>query len=226
MFTGPGNPTTGTDDAEWRPAAGETAFRLEQLQDLHPLDAQIGHWPKQTAPALLQALLFPPISPPALAGTTKPATFAILDAAKLPFLPQRLDGSGLQHCSLFDGETAEDLRDVAPYLVELEPENDFTRRIFTASGQPGDLAMQEPGLICRAPAALDQMRRHFRRFTRVQNDQGDWIYFRYWERSLFLALRASLSLPASQRFFAAASLWVFPSFPQRRAWLVHHAGAA
>ena len=44
-------------------------------------------------------------------------TYAILDGAQVPELPQRLYTSGLNSVCLYRGEIPDDLAQVAPYLV-------------------------------------------------------------------------------------------------------------
>ena len=44
-------------------------------------------------------------------------TYAILDAAKAPGLPELLAASELEHRCLFKGDTYEELKDVAPWIV-------------------------------------------------------------------------------------------------------------
>ncbi|RCW77727.1 DUF4123 domain-containing protein, partial [Paracoccus lutimaris] len=45
-----------------------------------------------------------------------------------------------------------------------------------------------PGIYVRAHGTLDDMWRHFRKFTRVQDESGKWYYFRFWEQGTLGAL--------------------------------------
>ena len=57
-------------------------------------------------------------------------TYAILDGAQVPELPQRLQPSGLDHVCLYLGEIPDDLAQVAPYLVALKRDDRFTAWIL------------------------------------------------------------------------------------------------
>lgn len=148
---------------------------VTEITEVVPLDQQIGIWPKQYLPKALAGPLFED------APDTKRRTYAIIDAAKAPLLLDRLQESELAYRCLFLGQAEKDLADVAPYLIELKPENDFTRRLFTKSVRASDLWDQQPGIFLRSSAPLDAVWKHLRKFTRVQNDAGEWMYFRFWD---------------------------------------------
>jgi len=52
--------------------------------------------------------------------------FAILDGASAPGLLSKLDEYRPEYECLYRGELAPDLQEVAPYLVQLEPQSPFT----------------------------------------------------------------------------------------------------
>ncbi len=90
-----------------------------------------------------------------------------------------LETSGLRYQSLFQGEAQEELGEHAPYLVELKDVNDFTRRLFTGSEGVGGLWEKELGIFIRSRTGFDALRKHLRKFTQVQNEEGKWFYFRF-----------------------------------------------
>ena len=53
-------------------------------------------------------------------------TYAVLDGAQVPELPQRLHTSALDYVCLYRGEIPDDLAQVAPYLVALKHDDRFT----------------------------------------------------------------------------------------------------
>jgi hypothetical protein len=156
--------------------AGAHRLQITKIAGVSPLDNQLGVEPKKTVPDALREVLF--------GGPL--ATYAILDAAKGAGLPVMLADSGLAHRCLFKGEALEDLGDVGPWLVRLEETHDFTRRLFTKGDAPWQMWDKEPGIYVRSAATLDELWRHFRKFTRVQDEVGKWYYFRFWEQK-FLA---------------------------------------
>ncbi|RCW86791.1 DUF4123 domain-containing protein [Paracoccus lutimaris] len=170
-----------------RAAAGFPA--TETIGGVRPLDAQLGIWPKKTVPDALYPWLFGPAGQTAdAAGQPEPAedsppmnSFALLEAARAPQLPELLDRSELEWCSLFSGKAAQELREVAPYLVRISDDSRFTRCLFSNAGMPDDLWDAAPGIFLRSRKSLAELRRQFRRFTRIQQESGKWYYFRFWE---------------------------------------------
>src|SRR5205085_11474731 len=56
--------------------------------------------------------------------------FAVLDGASAPGLVKSLYEHEPEYCCLYRGELAPDMATVAPYLVRLEPENEFTELVL------------------------------------------------------------------------------------------------
>ncbi|MEP3892387.1 MAG: DUF4123 domain-containing protein [Litorimonas sp.] len=142
---------------------------------MKPLDEQFGVAVLKTVPDALYEPLF------GQPDDTPLHTYAILDAAKFPNLPELLEVSGLVHRCLFKGDAFDELKDVAPWIVQLEDGNAFTRNLFTQTDAPWHLWDAEAGIYVRSGGTLDDMWKHFRKFTRVQDEQGKWFYFRFWE---------------------------------------------
>jgi hypothetical protein len=181
----PMTPLTGTE----APAGQDQAcLQIKEIGPIAPFDTQFGIHPKKTVPDNLRDAIFGALDPTeaerAVCGEHLPplATYAVLDAAVMPYLlTSLLDSSGLRYRSLFQGEAQEDLSEYAPYLVELEEDHDFTRRLFTGPKGVGGLWENKLGIILRSRATLKALRNHLRKFTRVQDDKGKWHYFRFWE---------------------------------------------
>ncbi len=84
-----------------------------------------------------------------------------------------LEGSGLQYQSLFQGKTQEEIGEHAPYIVRLEDGNDFTRKLFTGAKGINGLWEKELGIFIRSRATLPELRKHFRKFTKVQDEHAN-----------------------------------------------------
>ncbi|MFV0410751.1 MAG: DUF4123 domain-containing protein [Paracoccus sp. (in: a-proteobacteria)] len=175
-------------------------LQIKTIEGVEPLDRQIGMFPKKTVPDTLRDILFgQPISTVTGNKTAYAAavplvqTYAILDAAKVANLPELLERSGLEHRCLFKGNAYDELKNVAPWIVRLEEDNAFTRHLFTSSDAVWHLWDKEPGIYIRAQRTLDDVWRHFRKFTRMQDERGKWYYFRFYEGSAFLSLAKTLS---------------------------------
>lgn len=187
---GPMTPLRGAD-TPWEEA--QNWLHVQELGPITPLDAQFGVHPKKSVPNALQDALFgqpePSEAERAAFGDAPLATYAVLDAAKMPYLlTGLLQSSGLRYQSLFQGEAQEELGEYAPYLVELKDGNDFTRRLFTGPKGIGGLWEKELGIFIRSRADFDALRRHLRKFTKVQDENGKWFYFRFWEGKYWLAI--------------------------------------
>ncbi|MDP0925656.1 DUF4123 domain-containing protein [Paracoccus onubensis] len=167
---------------------------IETIENVEPLDRQFGISPKKTVPDVLREVIFgqpEPTQPEIEIAGGDPAnvpsmqTYAILDAAKVTNLPELLGASGLEHRCLFKGNAYDDLKDVAPWLVRLEEGNDFTRRLFTGPDGINGLWDKEPGIYVRSRGILDEIFRHFRKFTRLRDKKDQWRYFRFWDPEFF-----------------------------------------
>ena len=163
---------------------------IEEIEGVEPLDLQFGVHPRKTVPDRLYEPLFGQPEPSdaeigqyGSAEAVPPMrTYAILDAAKMPYLLTGfIERSELPYQCLFQGKAAEELKEHAPYLVELTEDNDFTAKLLTGPKGVNGLWEKELGVYVRSRAEFAEVRKHFRKFTRVQDEQGKWYYFRFWE---------------------------------------------
>lgn len=202
-----------------RQGASESYLTIAEFRDVEPLDAQFGVWPLKTAPDSLIEPLFGQPDPTEAeikhyGGIDKVPpmrTYAILDAAKVFGLVEMIDASGLEHRCLFKGNAAEDYRDVAPYLVEIEQDNSFTRTLFTHHpDQPQEMTSvhmwhKEPGIYIRSRYTFEHLWKHFRKFTRLYSKETDsWRYFRFYEPNIVGSMIASFNEEAFEKFGAVS----------------------
>jgi hypothetical protein len=196
----------------------DPVLQTKQIEGVVPLDAQFGVDQFKTVPDALYEPLFgqPDTTEVTLAtaggdlGKVPPLqTYAILDAAKVVSLPEMLEASGLEHRCLFKGAAYDEMRDVAPWIVRLEEGNSFTRNLFTRSDVPWHMWDSEPGIYLRSIGTLDDMWKHFRKFTRVQDEDEKWFYFRFWEPNAFVQL---LTQPDTARLLTSPNGCVFYCF--------------
>lgn len=175
----------------------EQPLRIKTFENVAPLDAQLGVFPKKTVPDVLHDIMFGLPEPTAaeigMAGGNAAAvppmqTYAVLDAIKIANLPELLEDSGLEHRCLFKGDAHDELKDVAPWVVRLDQDSSFTRNLFTRSDAPWHLWDCEPGVYIRSRGTLDDMWRHLRKFTRLRDEGGAWLYFRFWQADILLDL--------------------------------------
>ncbi|NHF73785.1 DUF4123 domain-containing protein [Paracoccus xiamenensis] len=186
------------------PESEPPVLRIETIEGVKPLDRQIGLFPKKTVPETLYDALFGQPAPTSVefdAAGGNPAavppmqTYAILDASKIPNLPELLEDSRLVYRCLFKSGAYDELKDVAPWVLRLEEGNSFTRNLFTRSDAPWHVWDREPGIYIRARRDLDEMWRHFRKFTRIKDETGKWFFQRFWEPRMIRDYAESSSSP-------------------------------
>lgn len=102
-------------------------------------------------------------------------TFAVLDGASVLGLLNQLDKYKPEFICLYRGELKPDLAEAAPYLVRLQPENDFTDWLLTKGWG------RHWGIFAIADADLQGMRQHFRRLLTVYDEKGKPLLFRFYD---------------------------------------------
>ncbi len=105
--------------------------------------------------------------------------FAILDAARHASIYPAVQSCRLEWVSLYLGKVAKEIEEVAPYLVKLEKEDPFTKNVI-ANGWADHW-----GIYFWAPAELAEVRKHFRKFLTVKDEDGNELVFRYYDPRIF-----------------------------------------
>lgn len=60
---------------------------------------------------------------------------------------------------------------------------------------------KEPGIYIRSRASLDELWKHFRKFTRVQNVHSKWYYWRFWDSKNLPTVLKALGSKEIRKFF-------------------------
>lgn len=127
--------------------------------------------------------------------------FLVVDAASdpsiFPFLYAHQDELTVQ--SLYKGEAAAELAEVAPYLLALD-ENDGPARKFVAQGWGHHRFI----LLCTA-AGFDDMRQHLRKLTFAQMPDGEAVLFRFYDPRVTRIFLPTCDGAQLARFFGPAS---------------------
>jgi hypothetical protein len=101
--------------------------------------------------------------------------YCLLDAACDKAIPSLLALAQEQKQCLYEGRTATELADWAPYLVRLEADAPFTRALLDLGWGKGWAS------YFTSYAPFDEIRHHFRRFLMVQVEGGEEVYFRFYD---------------------------------------------
>lgn len=110
-------------------------------------------------------------------GDEARALYMIVDAARdpglYPGLLAREEEADMR--SLYQGDTASELAEVAPYLVRL------ARGSAVADWLVGEGWGRGWGILVQADGDIDAVRRHFRKFTIVNGEGGAAYLFRFYD---------------------------------------------
>jgi Domain of unknown function (DUF4123) len=112
---------------------------------------------------------------PGLPPIESTARVCLVDAARVHGLAARLEEQGAEAQSLYAGPAGDELADVAPWIVTLEPGSPFAKWFF------GSAWGQSAGVVVAADADPDELRTHFRRFLTVMDETGKSLYFRFYD---------------------------------------------
>jgi Domain of unknown function (DUF4123) len=103
------------------------------------------------------------------------SVFAVLDGAAIPNLLPVLYRIRPPFECLYRGELNPDMAEVAPYLVQLEPASEFTQWVLTQGWG------KSWGIFVSTKADLTTLRRHFRAFLTVHDENGRPLLFRFYD---------------------------------------------
>lgn len=108
-------------------------------------------------------------------GQGQGSFYAILDAARDPIIYSRLAVSGNRKVCLFIGDQAREMATVAPYLVELDKTDSFTRWVLE-NGWGNSW-----GIFVKSDATFIKLRNSLRTFLRAADEDGKTFFFRYYD---------------------------------------------
>lgn len=112
-------------------------------------------------------------------GETPFQLYVILDAARDNRIYPKLADSDVDCVPLHRGEKAKELATVGPYLVKLERDHLFTAWLFNNGWG------KSWGILLESPAELNELKRHFQTFLTVNDEEGNPLYFRYYDPRVF-----------------------------------------
>jgi hypothetical protein len=99
----------------------------------------------------------------------------IVDGARDRRVFSSLLSSYLQYSCLYAGDLPHQMEAAAPYLVQLEFEDRYTRKLIDEAWG------NSWGVFLRCNETMDRLRRHLRQFLRVQDWRGRFMLFRYYD---------------------------------------------
>lgn len=137
----------------------------------------------------------------ALARETS-SLYAVLDTARDDDVLPWVRAVGEPVVCLYDGWQAEELSDVAPYLVALPSHGpargDLVRRAWGAAW----------GVYLASDLDMRELRRHLRRFLRVTVEGRGRMLFRYYDPRVLRAFLPTCSLEEANTFFGPIDCFI------------------
>lgn len=103
------------------------------------------------------------------------ALHAVLDAARSDRILQVLREAVEEHRSLYEGVKGIALEDVSPYLVRLPADSRLLAQLVREGW------MRRWGIFLEGPVPARELRRHLRRFLMSEAENGEPLYFRYYD---------------------------------------------
>ena len=102
-------------------------------------------------------------------------TYLLLDAARMGREILTAKELNPEHGCLYKGRSEEVLADFAPYLFTIEQESAFIKWIFR-EGWGGSW-----GLFVQSAETAEVVYKHFRKFLMVKTEEGEELYFRFYD---------------------------------------------
>ncbi len=128
--------------------------------------------------------------------------YAVLDAARDEMVLPWIRESGAHALSLYDGWQADELADVAPYLVAVPRGSDALGDLLAnAWGRAW-------GVFLASGAEPRDLRRHLRRFLRVRVEHRGRMLFRYYDPRVLRAFLPTCTLEEANTFFGPVDAFV------------------
>jgi hypothetical protein len=121
--------------------------------------------------------------------------YALLDAARDPRIYTTLRRSLVDYHCLYAGAIPRELAEVAPYLVPLARNSPVTAELLGLGW--GDAW----GILVQSSAFLPDLRKHFRRFLRVQDESGMGLIFRFYDPRVLRAYLPTADDETIRQFF-------------------------
>ncbi|MCK6683739.1 MAG: DUF4123 domain-containing protein [Thermoanaerobaculia bacterium] len=121
--------------------------------------------------------------------------YGILDAARDPGLFRWIESCREEKQSLFDGPAATELEEEAPYLIRFSHGSSALRELVS------ECWGASCGIFLSSPATFPDVRKHLRRFLRVEFEGEGEVYFRFYDPRILRAFLPSCTSQQASGFF-------------------------
>jgi len=129
--------------------------------------------------------------------------YLLLDAARSPKISEYVLALPDNRMCLYAGDSKEQLAEVAPYLVQVDPLGDVFK--WFADEGWGD----SWGVIVTSSAPLEDLYKHFRKFLLVEDEEGKRLYFRFYDPRVIGVFLKTCTPEETKEFFGPISRFIF-----------------
>jgi hypothetical protein len=138
--------------------------------------------------------------------------YALLDAAREEAVLKLLRASDEEFQSLYEGLQGQSLAEHAPYLVRLTSESVFLSALLRAGWG------QSWGFFVTSDRSFSEVRRHFRRFLFIRDDQDRELYFRFYDPRVLRVFLPSCSPLQAEALFESTGAFIVEG-ERTRTWI-------
>lgn len=142
-------------------------------------------------------------------GPANPQAYALLDGARHHSIAPEIRQSNLPSTCLFSGPLTPALEQAAPHLVQLAPQSRFFKKTFDRGW--GDA--WGTYLVARPDTTLQALRRHLKKWLRIQSPDGKVLAFRFYDPRVLQGFLPSCTQDEAARFFGPMTRIVYESSP-------------
>jgi uncharacterized protein DUF4123 len=147
-------------------------------------------------------------------------TYAVLDGASVPNLPQRLFESDTTNMCLYRGELTDELIHVAPYLVHLSAESKFTDWLLS------ECWGKHWGIFVQTEVSPTSLRKHFRSLITVNDEAGNPMLFRFYDPRVLVPFLLTCAVVELEAIFGPVRYYFAESFDRTELFRMHIANGA
>lgn len=192
-------------------SAGSSRFSVKEGRDTDPSAPAAENKPA-VAPETT-VLIPPPASTAGLPPLQQEAVkflamraplFALLDAAQDRRVLDLLREQKHPFECLYEGKSAEDLANFAPYLTELAPGSTLLPQLVHHGWT------KNWGVYLTSARPFAEVRKHFRRFLMVETEDGKMLYFRFYDPRAFRAFIPRFTPEQTAEFFGPVEEYLAP----------------
>ncbi len=127
--------------------------------------------------------------------------FGLVDGARALPLAAAASQNGSQIYSLFEGESASDLWEVAPYVFAVDPEEPILEAWAPWAGQ-------NPGILLLAKGDAEALQKELRKLFVVADEEGQEFFFRFYDPRVLRKLMPTCSAKQLAELFAAIEVFL------------------